>query len=92
MCRLMDVDARANLMRIRTGSMMDRNEQESAWTQVSQRAHSMLEALGSLDIVRGLLRFVSILDLISLWSHTAAVAEPPDINRLKCANHYCKDN
>jgi len=30
MCRLMDVDARANLMRIRAGSMMDRNEQESA--------------------------------------------------------------
>ena len=29
MCRLMDVDARANLMRIRAGSMMDRNEQES---------------------------------------------------------------
>ena len=29
-CRLMDVYARANLMRIRAGSMMDRNEQESA--------------------------------------------------------------
>ena len=26
---------------------MDRNEQESAWTRVSQRAHSMLEAFGS---------------------------------------------
>ena len=34
-------------MRIRAGSMMDRNEQESAWTRVSQRAHSMLEAFGS---------------------------------------------
>ena len=33
-------------MRIRAGSMMDRNEQESAWTRVSQRAHSMLEAIG----------------------------------------------
>jgi len=43
----MDVDARANLMRIRAGSMMDRNEQESVWTRVSQRAHSMLEAFGS---------------------------------------------
>ena len=30
-----------------SGSMMDRNEQESAWTGVSQRAHSMLEAFGS---------------------------------------------
>ena len=47
MCRLMDVDDRENLMRIRAESMMDRNEQESAWTQVSQRAHSMLEAFGS---------------------------------------------
>src|SRR6185437_542246 len=47
MCRLMDIDARANLMRIRAGSMMDRNEQESAWTRVSQRANSMLEAFGS---------------------------------------------
>ena len=47
MCRLMDLDVRANLMRIRGGSMMDRNEQESAWTRVSQRAHSMLEAFGS---------------------------------------------
>ena len=32
MCMLMDLDARANLMRIRGGSMMDRNEQESVWT------------------------------------------------------------
>jgi len=46
-CRLMDLDARANLMRIRGGSMMNRNEQESAWTRVSQRAHSILEAFGS---------------------------------------------